>query len=88
MQGGYVRKVKVEQKVCTPCRLQVWAGDDIYEDGVFNYNGRLMIELRVLYQLRVAFHTGTPISSWVGNFLGRRMYDLDWLDKPIELAAR
>ncbi|CAN0318702.1 unnamed protein product, partial [Scytosiphon promiscuus] len=61
-QGADLRVVKLEQKVCNDCSTRGWAGDDIYEDGVFNYNGNVVIELRVLYQLRRAVRAGHPIS--------------------------
>lgn len=76
----------VERKMCTACGIRGWAGDDIYEDGVFNYNGKIMIELRVLYQLRTAFRAGTAVFTWWGNFLARRSTDLDWLEQNPHLS--
>lgn len=86
-----MRVVKLEQRECRGCNLRGWAGDDIYEDGVFNYNGNLVIELRVLYELREAFRTGTPISTWVRRFLKPRSNDIRWLGASEEnriLASR
>ncbi|CAN0349294.1 unnamed protein product, partial [Hapterophycus canaliculatus] len=75
-QGADLRVVKLEQKVCNDCSSRGWAGDDIYEDGVFNYNGNVVIELRVLYQLRRAVRAGHPISTWARTFLQPRVDDM------------
>lgn len=75
-----LRVVKIERKECRGCNLRGWAGDDIYEDGVFNYNNNVVIELRLLYEIRRAFTSGTPISTWIKTFLAPLADSLAWLD--------
>lgn len=70
------------------CHLRGWADDDTCEDGVFDYDGKVMVELRVLHQLRTACHTGTLISTSVGDFPRRRLHDLDWLEQIPIAGAR
>ena len=83
-----LRVVTVERKQCPTCNLRGWAGDDIYEDGVFNYNGNVVIELRVRYQVRTAFRAGTPVSTWVKIFLSSSSGDVTWLKQNPILASR
>ncbi|CAM9175839.1 unnamed protein product [Scytosiphon promiscuus] len=78
-QGPDVRLVKLERRECRGCNLGGWAGDDIYEDGVFNYNGKLVIEVRILYQLRRAVRAGVQVQAWVRIFLQPRLDDIRWL---------
>lgn len=82
--------VRVERKVCSDskCNLRGWAGDDIYEDGVFNYNGDLVNEWRVLYELRRAVRAGTPVTTWVKTFLEKLPDVPDWLEANHGLATR
>lgn len=83
--------MRLEERECRGCNLKGWAGDNIYEDGVFNYNGNVVIELRVLYQLRRAVRAGTPVSTWVRTFLQPRVDDIRWLKASAEnriLASR
>lgn len=72
--------VKVERKECGRCKLKGWAGDDFQKDGVFNYNGSLVVELRVLYRIREAVCAGTPASTWVKTFLRPLLDNIEWLD--------
>lgn len=58
-----VRVVILERKECRGCNLKRWAGDHFREDGMFNFNGNVAIELPVLYQLRQAFRNGTPLTT-------------------------
>jgi hypothetical protein len=83
-----LRVVTVERKQCLTCNLRGWAGDDIYEDGVFNYNGNVIIELSILYQIRRVFRAGTPVSTWVKTFLSSRSDDDTWLKQNPILASR
>lgn len=77
---AHLRVVKVERKECKACRTRGWAGDDIYEDGVFNYNGNVVVELRLLYTIRAVVKAGTPVSTWAKTFLGELINDMDWLE--------
>jgi len=79
-----VRVVSMEQKECRRCKLKGWAGDDIYRDGVFNFNGTFVVELRVLYRLRQAVCAGTPVSTWVKTFLRPLLEDMEWTDASDE----
>lgn len=74
-----MREVKLAQRECRGCSLRGRAGDDIYEDGVFNHNGSVVIELRVLYQLREVVRTGTPISTVDAHLPGTSEQIIRWL---------
>ncbi|CAN0500265.1 unnamed protein product, partial [Ectocarpus sp. 12 AP-2014] len=87
-QGAALRIVDVERKKCNTCNLRGWAGDNFLEDGVFNYNENIVVELRVLYQLRLAFRAGTPVSTWLRTFLQPRLDNMDWLEQNPMLASR
>ncbi|CAN0257207.1 unnamed protein product [Ectocarpus sp. 8 AP-2014] len=87
-QGAALRIVDVERKKCNTCNLRGWAGDNFLEDGVFNYNENIVVELRVLYQLRLAFRAGTPVSTWLRTFLQPRLDSMDWLEQNPMLASR
>ncbi|CAN0372978.1 unnamed protein product, partial [Ectocarpus fasciculatus] len=78
--GAELRVVKLERRECRVCNLRGWAGDDIYEDGVFNFNNNVVIEVRLLYDIRRAFSSGTPISTWIKTFLAPLGDSLAWLD--------
>lgn len=85
--GAELRVVKVERKDCKRCNLTGWAGDDIYEDGVFNYNNNVVLELPLLYAIRRVVSAGTPVSTWVRTFLKALLDDLTWLDASEETRA-
>lgn len=78
----------IERVQCPSCGLRGWAGDDFYKEGVFNFNGNVLIELRVLYHLRRAFFAGTPVLTSVKIFLGSRSDDAGWLRQNSILASR
>lgn len=79
--------VEVERKGCKRCNVAGWAGDDIYEDGVFNYNNKVVLELPLLYAIRRVVSAGTPVSTWARTFLERLLGDVRWLDASDENRA-
>lgn len=83
-----MRVVTVERKECRRCNLKGWAGDNIYEDGVFNYNGNVVVELSILYAIRRAVSAGQPVSTWVKIFLEPLLDDMEWLSSEETLANR
>lgn len=85
--GADLRVVQLERKVCRRCKLTGWAGDDIYDDGVFNYNNSVVLELPILYTIRRAVSAGTSVSTWAKTFLRRLLDDLTWLDASEENRA-
>ncbi|CAN0272458.1 unnamed protein product, partial [Scytosiphon promiscuus] len=43
-QGAELRIIKLEERECKGCMPRGGAGDGIQEDGVFEYNGNVVIE--------------------------------------------
>lgn len=84
-----MRVVKLERKECMGgCSLKGWAGDNYLEEGVFNFNGKVVVELPVLHDIRRSFVTGSPIATWAKNFLQGKRDDIQWQrDNPV-LANR
>eukprot|EP00903_Cladosiphon_okamuranus_P012692 g11868.t2 len=82
-----LRVVTIERKRCRRCKLAGWAGDDMYEDGVFNYNNNVVLELPLLYAIRRVVSAGTPVSTWARTFLKRLLDDVRWLDASDQSRA-
>ncbi|CAM9496574.1 unnamed protein product, partial [Laminaria digitata] len=86
--GVTIRRVSVEVRECLTCGAQAWASDNWRTTGMFNFNNKLLVDIRILVRARGLFTRGLPVESVFEQLFAALKSNFRWLEENPELARR